>query len=83
MHWLLALMIPIALAGGALVLVNIPNTDPMKIDALRQHMSGGILLLVLMLVRLVVRMRTTHPARASSGRSSLDRVAWLSHRLSN
>lgn len=81
MHWLLALMIPIALAGGALVLVNIPNTDPMKIDALRQHMSGGILLLVLMLVRLVVRMRTTHPARASSGRSALDRVAWLSHRL--
>ena len=65
MHWLLALMIPVALVGGALVLVKIPNTDPMKVEALRQHMGGGILLLALMLIRLVVRVRTAHPARAS------------------
>lgn len=81
MHWLLALMIPVALAGGALVLVRIPNTDPMKVEALGQHMAGGLLLLVLMLVRLIVRVRTTHPARASTGSSALDRTAWLSHRL--
>lgn len=81
MHWLLALMIPIALAGGALVLVKIPNTDPMKVIALRQHMVGGILLLILMLIRLVVRMWTAHPARASTGSAALDRAAWLSHRL--
>jgi len=81
MHWLLALIIIAALALGALVLVKIPNTDPMKIEALRNHMGGGLLLLVLMLVRLVVRMRTAHPAPASTGSSALDRVAWLSHRL--
>ena len=81
MHWLLALMIPVALAGGALVLVKIPNTDPMKVGALRQHMIGGILLLVLMLIRLAVRMWTAHPARAATGSSALDRIAWLSHRL--
>jgi cytochrome b561 len=81
MHWLLALMIPVALAGGSLVLVKIPNTDPMKVQALREHMGGGVLLLVLMLIRLVVRMRTAHPARASTGNSALDRTAWLSHRL--
>ena len=34
-----------------------------------------------MLIRLVVRMRTAHPARASTGSSVLDRAAWLSHRL--
>lgn len=81
MHWLLALMIPVALAGGALVLVKIPNTDPTKVEALRQHMGGGTLLLALMLIRWVVRMRTAHPARASTGSSALDRAAWLSHRL--
>jgi cytochrome b561 len=80
-HWLMAIMIIVALTAGALVLVKIPNTDPMKVGALRQHMGGGILLLVLMLVRLIVRMRTVHPARASTGSSVLDRVAWLSHRL--
>jgi cytochrome b561 len=80
-HWLLAVLFTIALAGGALVLVKIPNTDPMKVEALRQHLAGGTLLLVLMLIRLVVRMLSAHPARASTGRTALDRAAWLSHRL--
>ena len=81
MHWLMALLLPVASAGGALVLVKIPNTDPSKIEGLRQHMAGGILLLTLMLIRWVVRVRTAHPARASTGNSVLDSVAWLSHRL--
>jgi cytochrome b561 len=45
LHWFLALLIIAALALGALVMVKIPNTDPMKIEALRSHMSGGILIL--------------------------------------
>ncbi len=81
LHWLLALMIIAALALGALVLVEIPNSDPMKIDALRQHMTGGILILTLMLVRLLVRARTTHPAPASTGDALLNKLAWASHRL--
>jgi hypothetical protein len=44
MHWLLALMFTVALAGGALVLVKIPNGGPMKAEALRQHLAGGLLL---------------------------------------
>ena len=67
LHWLLALMIIAALALGAFVLVKIPNSDPVKIDALRQHMTGGVLILALMLVRLLVRVRTTHPAPALAG----------------
>jgi cytochrome b561 len=81
MHWLMAVLLTIALAGGALVLVKIPNADPMKVEGLGQHLAGGILLVVLMLVRLVVRVRTAHPARASGGSSALDRVAWFSHRM--
>jgi len=81
LHWAMALLIIAALALGALVMVNIPNTDPMKMEALRSHMSGGLLILVLMLVRLFVRLRTRHPAPATAGNPFLDRIAWVSHRM--
>jgi len=81
LHWILAVLIIAALALGALVMVKIPNSDPMKLEALRSHMIGGSLIAVLMLVRLVVRMRTEHPATPSAGNPVLDRLAWASHRL--
>ena len=31
LHWILAMLIIAALALGALVMVKIPNTDPMKL----------------------------------------------------
>jgi cytochrome b561 len=80
LHWILAVLLMIALAGGALVLVKIPNTDPVKVDALRSHLIGSSVLVVLMLVRLLVRLRTDHPAPPSTGSSPLDGVAWVSHR---
>ncbi len=81
LHWLLAVLIIAALALGALVMVKIPNSDPHKLQALSSHMSGGALILLLMLARLLVRRRTAHPARATAGHPLLDGVAWLSHRL--
>jgi len=81
LHWILAALIPTALALGVFVVVKIPNNDPMKIEALRGHMAGGVLILTLMLLRLALRFLTPHPAAASTGRSLLDRLAWLSHRL--
>jgi cytochrome b561 len=80
-HWFLAVLIVAALALGALVMVKIPNSDPMKIEAVRSHMIGGSLILVLMLVRLFVRVGTAHPLAATTGNSTLDRIAWFSHRL--
>ena len=81
LHWVLALFIIAALALGALVLVKIPNSSPMKIEALRSHMTGGLAILAMMLIRLVIRMRSAHPAPASAGHPLLDRLAWASHRL--
>jgi cytochrome b561 len=81
MHWVLAVLIIAALALGALVMVKIPNSDPMKLEALRSHMTGGVLIVVLMLVRLLVRTRTKHPSTASTGNPILDRLAWASHRM--
>jgi cytochrome b561 len=81
LHWALALLIIAALTLGAAVMAKMPNSDPMKIEALRSHMAGGVLILLLMLVRLVVRQTTTHPDRASTGSPTLDRLAWASHRM--
>lgn len=81
LHWLLALLIVAALTLGALVMVRIPNSDPMKIEALRSHMSGGAAILLLMLVRLFVRNSTRRPPDADTHSNFLDRLAWLSHRF--
>jgi cytochrome b561 len=81
LHWALALLIIAALALGALVMAKMPNNDPMKVEALRSHMAGGVVILLLMLVRLVVRTVTQHPPSAATGAPSLDRLAWASHRL--
>jgi cytochrome b561 len=51
LHWLLAVLLIAALALGALVLVKIPNSDPMKLEAPRSHMAGGGLILILMVIR--------------------------------
>src|SRR5215475_7458692 len=80
LHWFLAVLITAALALGALVMVKIPNTDPMKLEALRSHMTGGLLILALMLVRLFIRSQTAHPDPATASNAKLDRLAWLSHR---
>jgi cytochrome b561 len=81
LHWTLAVLIIAALALGALVMAKLPNTDPMKYEALRSHMAGGGAILALMLARLLVRTRSAHPAAASTGHPLLDKVAWASHRL--
>jgi len=81
LHWLLAVLVVAALTLGALVMAKLPNSDPMKLEALRSHMFGGALILTLMLVRLFVRTRTAHPPVATTGSSLLDKVAWASHRL--
>lgn len=81
LHWLLAFFIIAALGLGALVMARIPNTDPLKVEALRSHMSGGVVILLLMLVRLLVRASTAHPPVATAGHPLLDRLAWVSHRM--
>ena len=78
LHWLLALMILAALAAGFLVISGMPSTDPAKIAALRIHMAGGMVILLLVLIRLVVRWRTRKPTQVGTGYPALDRLApWV------
>ena len=79
LHWLLAALIVASLASGAFWLAAMPNADPRKVDILRLHMSAGMLIFGLMAVRFAVRMLTARPARATTGRPGLDRIATLTH----
>jgi cytochrome b561 len=81
LHWLLAFLIIADLTIGMLVLAHIPNDVPRKIEGLRAHMSAGVAILVLMLLRLTIRLATARPPDAPTGSAVLDRLAWLSHRL--
>jgi cytochrome b561 len=79
LHWLLAVLIFAALAMGFFAVAPTPNSTPWKIDVLRVHMAGGALILALMVIRLGVRMMTSKPATATTGRPALDRIAPFVH----
>jgi cytochrome b561 len=79
LHWLLALGLIATLVYGFFGMAPRPNSDPQKIGMLRLHMAGGMLLFAMMLVRLIVRMSTSHPPPATSGTPWLDRGARAMH----
>lgn len=79
LHWLLALLLVVALGMGSQVLAELPNTAPEKLDSLKGHMIAGGIIFLLTLVRLVTRLSTAHPPAASTGMAWADRVAPLMH----
>jgi cytochrome b561 len=79
LHWLVALMIIGLLCLGFFVLANMPNSDPKKLDILVWHMSGGMFVLVLMVVRLIIRRWSARPSMAVTGSKLLDRMASMAH----
>jgi cytochrome b561 len=79
LHWLLGIMITVALVLGALGLQALPNDSPDKIFALRGHMMAGGLILILTLVRIMVRLRTQHPVQLDTGSAFLNKIAVFAH----
>ena len=79
LHWVLAVLIIAELTLGFFGLAATSNSDPRKIDIPRVHMTGGVLILALMVLRFIVRMRTSRPADATTGYPLLDRIAPISH----
>ena len=79
LHWFLAAFIVGALLLGMFVLKTIPNSSPLKIEALRAHMMGGAAILALMSARFVIRLLSARPEPATIGNPLLDRIAGISH----
>ena len=80
-HWIMALMILISLAAGGIFLADMPPDSPQKILGLRGHMTFGMAIGVLLLVRLAARLATEHPPQARTGNDLLDRIGIWTHRL--
>ncbi|HML07548.1 MAG TPA: cytochrome b/b6 domain-containing protein [Xanthobacteraceae bacterium] len=79
LHWLLAILIIAALFVGYFLLASMPNANPEKIRILMAHMSVGMLILALTIIRFVVRMLTSRPQAATTGYPMLDRLAPVTH----
>lgn len=79
LHWLMALMILVALAAGGLILANMPPDSPDKVSGLGGHMIFGMAIGVLLILRLITRTRSTHPAQAQTGNALLDRIGGWTH----
>ena len=79
LHWMLAALVVGGLIMGGQVLAKLPNDTPDKLFSLRMHMSVGMAIGVLMLVRLVTRLRTQHPAPADTGNTLLNLGGRVAH----
>lgn len=79
LHWLLAILLIAGLIVGNFILDPIPESDPAKLDALRPHMIVGLVILALMVIRLIFRLRTSHPPEADIGVPALNKLARLAH----
>lgn len=79
LHWLLAFYITATLAGGFLIIGPMANSDPEKKRVLLFHMSFGMAIAGVMLLRLVLRLVTAKPAEATTGHAALDRLVPYAH----
>ena len=79
LHWILGLMVVVALFMGGSVLSETPNSNPEKVDMLRAHMSVGLLILALMLLRLFIRITTKKPPHADIGNALLNKLGVAAH----
>ena len=81
LHWFLAMMIIMGLVMGGNVLSATSNSDPQKIFYLKMHMSAGMIIFILMLVRLVVRFVTAKPPHADIGNDLVNKLGIAAHYL--
>jgi cytochrome b561 len=75
LHWTTALLISVSLVHGFSILDEIPEGNAAKLGALRLHMIFGGFILVLMVARLIIRLRTKKPPEPDSGHAVLNKIA--------
>jgi cytochrome b561 len=80
LHWLLAVLILMQLVVGNFALAPLPN-DANKIIPLQGHVSVGLLIGALMVLRIVTRLATRKPAPATAGNALFNGLRRLTHFL--
>ena len=79
LHWLLAVLILFSLFAGSIILADMPNDNPDKIAILKVHIISGLVILVLMLLRLFVRIKTGKPEAIDTGDVFINKTGKYSH----
>ena len=79
LHWLVAGLVGGALVIGGVVMSEMPNSDPEKLTLLRTHMIVGIVILLLMVLRVFMRLRSAVPPEADAGHPLLNQLARPAH----
>lgn len=79
LHWITAILLIMALLGGTFNMAPMPNSDPAKLDILRLHMIIGGAALIMLLLRVIIRARSAHPAPVDSGSVVRNKIARLAH----
>lgn len=86
MHWLIALLVFINLYLGVVAFENRggdPGAGPGGFQTMNPllgvHMVVGVTLIVLMIIRVIVRVKTANPLEATAGNKFLDSLAKLVH----
>ncbi len=80
LHWFMAAFILMMLAVGRLLFPTLTDAAQ-ETSMAKTHMIIGLFLLVLVVVRFIVRLRTPKPAPATTGNAILDRIGVITHYL--
>jgi cytochrome b561 len=79
LHWILAFGIIVSLLRSFFGLAHMSNADPAKLVALRLHMTAGMVISTVMLIRLIVRLKTSKPPATTTGFAALDPLTAITH----
>ncbi|MCI2398460.1 cytochrome b/b6 domain-containing protein [Aliiroseovarius subalbicans] len=79
LHWIVAALIIGALIMGGTQLAEMPNSDPGKIAGLRAHMTVGMVIGGLLILRLITRFSTAKPPHADAGNAVLNLGGRVAH----
>lgn len=79
LHWIMAAMVVASLFFGKVLLSTMSNADPQKLQGLAGHMTVGLALGALLVLRLAVRLASAKPPHAETGSAFLDRVGIATH----
>jgi len=78
LHWVMAALVIFNLYFGLFVVMDLRNFAQLD-NNLLIHMTVGLTILVLLLIRFVVRLRTRKPETAWTGNAFMDRFSRLVH----
>lgn len=79
LHWIIAIMILMALLLGGPALAEMPSTHPDKLFSITGHMIWGMVIGVLLIIRFIVRVKSKKPPKADSGNKLLNMGAQAAH----